>query len=161
MDKSTLILEEHIQIKARLSLLLKKQPLLIGSMNHNFFKLTTVDNPPMEIEGTIHENEKGTMMELQVKYDSIKSGYMGLLLGLSYPIIFVVFLISVLNNPTNIWLYFWTLISIPVIYYCAKVFVYLNYPDPDLNVLLKQLSKLFEGEITEKVNDSIEDKTKP
>lgn len=103
----------------------------------------------MKLEGTIRKTEGGTQVDFDIRSDSIRAGLMGLMLGLAYPMVFVVFLISVLNNPTNFWVYFWTLVSIPTIYFFAKIYTYSNHAEPNPKILIRRISKILNGVIIE------------
>ena len=152
INRSRLLLNNHIIEKPGLLHILKKRPVLIGKMDNDIFKVTTVDTPPMEINGSLIKFDNGSVIELFIKVNSMGSSMMGLGLGLGYTFLFAILIINMVESPTNIWIYLNTLIAIPAIYFVMKVLIYLNNPKPNPNLMINRLVKLFNGEIIEKKN---------
>lgn len=142
-------IKEYIKKKVGVKDVLAEKPILIGefkSVGH--FKIQTIDTPPIQINGNINTSDAGsTTIDLTFVAHSMKKGLMGLFLGLGYPIVLVIFLISVLQNPTNFWVYFWTIIAFPIIYVFAKVYIFFNYHEPNHKIALDKIVSLVDGEI--------------
>lgn len=142
------ILNRYLTEKPSLIHIFSRKPILSGIVTTDTLKLTTFDSPPMEIDGEfLSIKDNGIQLSLTIKVDSMSSSLLGFVLGLGYPLIFGLFVISIVKNPWSFWPYFWTVLSIPMLYFAAKIILYVNYPEPDPNNVIRKISELISGKI--------------
>lgn len=142
------VLQNRIQEKFKYSMLLKGEKIFIGEFKDNRFKLETHEAPPIKVSGELLPNDTGTTIDLKVNApDAIKSGISGLMYGLGFPIIASGFLIGVIKDPTNFWVYFWTIFASLLLYSAVKFHVWMSYNDPNPDELITQLATILEGDV--------------
>lgn len=122
-----------------------------GTIGEEKISLKTVTSPPIEISGEIVNGvSESSELKILIKTDSMKKALNGLSLALLFPVIFVIGLLVIINEPKNIWNYIVTISCFPIVYYMTKFAVFFMYNEPDPNIVLRKLMKLVDGKLVEK-----------
>ena len=122
-----------------------------GTVSEEKISLKTVTSPPIEISGNILSTNSGlTELKIIIQSDSMKKALNGVGLALSFPVIFVIGLLVIIDEPKNIWNYIVTITCFPIVYYMIKFAVFFMYDEPDPKIVLRKLIKLIDGKLVEK-----------
>ncbi|MFY0632156.1 MAG: hypothetical protein JXR05_17485 [Flavobacteriaceae bacterium] len=122
-----------------------------GSVSDEKIELKTVTSPPIEINGDLVTGNSGsTTLNIIIKTDSMKKALIGMSLALLFPVVFVVGLLVIIDDPKNILNYIVTIACFPIIYFMTKFAIAFMYNEPDPNISLRKLVKLVDGKLVEK-----------
>lgn len=135
------------EIKERIQKLLKKKwgiPFLFRKVIYkgeikkdNFIINSQFDDPPIVLKGEISEN----IIAVKVSWDSMKKAYSGLIWGLGFPAVFMVMFFIIYDNPKSVLSYIFCSILFLAFYIFQKIFVFLQYQEPNPKGIIKDVKK--------------------
>ena len=112
-----------------------------GHISKDKISLVTFDSPPIEIRGNVVIEKSKTVINLEFKWESMRSQIKALVYALGYPIVAIVIFLNIYYNPTGIFSYIFSVLFLlgPIV--LVKYILWFHYSTPNplgyLNFILK------------------------